>query len=325
MSIGLLLSTASPSSSTTDGSPSPGRPEEGQIERLYQAVFDRSPDPAGLAYWFRLRSTSTSLEAIAAEFITSPEFADVAGAPTSVEFIDLLYRNVLERKPDAAGRTYWQQQMAEGLTRVELVVLFSESPEFATATGTALSPLPPFRSSVDLVDAAMLGASWRPGCPVDPSDLVQVRVSIVDFDGRPASGELVVHRTAADTMIGVFARLYERRYPIQRMEPVSAFDGDDDASMAANNTSAFNCRRVTGGTTWSRHGSGLAIDLNPLQNPFVDGSSVLPPTGSGFVDRAVHHPAMIRRGDVVVEAFTDAGWRWGGDFSTLADWQHFER
>ncbi len=325
VSVGLLLSTIVSSSSAAETSLSPIRPEEGQVERLYQAVFDRSPDPAGLAYWFRLRSTSTALDTIAAEFITSPEFANVAGAPTSAEFIDRLYRNVLDRSPDAAGMAYWQQQMDEGLTRVELVVLFSESAEFAAATDTTLAPLPAFRSLVEPVDAAMLGASWRADCPVDPSDLAKVTVSFVDFDGASASGELIVHGSAAGTMVEVFARLYEHRYPIQRMEPVSVFDGDDDASMAANNTSAFNCRRVTGGTTWSRHASGLAIDLNPLQNPYVAGSHVLPPSGAGFVDREVHHPAMIRRGDVVVEAFTDAGWRWGGDFTTLADWQHFER
>lgn len=320
--IGVIVSAASASAGA---STPPIRPEEGQVERLYQAVFDRSPDPAGFAYWFGLRSTTTSLDAIAAEFITSPEFANVAGAPTATEFIERLYRNVLDREPDRGGQDYWQRRMAKGLTRVELVVLFSESAEFAATTGTALEVLPPFRSSVEPVDATMLGASWRPGCPVAPSDLMKLSVSTVGFDGRPAVGELVVHRSVADASVAVFARLYDNRYPIERMEPVSAFDGDDDASMASNNTSAFNCRPITGGTGWSRHAFGLAIDLNPVQNPYVRGSLVLPPTGSVFVDRAVHHPALIRSGDVVVEAFAEAGWRWGGDFITLNDWQHFER
>ncbi len=303
----------------------PVRPEEGQVERLYRAVFDRSPDAAGFAYWFRLRSTTVPLEAIAAEFIASPEFAMVAGAPTSTEFIERLYRNVLDREPDVEGLQYWQRLMTDGLSRVQLLVLFSESAEFANTTETSLEVLPAFRSSIEPVDAVMLGASWRPGCPVAPSDLRRLSVSIVGLDGRPSEGELIVHRSVADEMVSVFDRLYQGRYPIERMESIADFDGDDDASMAANNTSGFNCRPIVGGTGWSRHAYGVAVDVNPLQNPYVRGSVVLPPSGAAFVDRTVHDPAMIRRGDVVVEAFAEAGWRWGGDFTTLADWQHFER
>lgn len=323
LSIGIVapISGSSPTGAATP----PIRPEEAQVERLYRAVFDRSPDRDGFAYWFGLRSTSASLDAIAAEFIVSPEFANVAGAPTATEFIERLYRNVLDREPDADGLRYWHRLMAQGLTRVELVVLFSESAEFVTSTGTALEPLPPFRSSTDPVDAEVLGPSWRPGCPVAPAELVSITLSTVGFDGQAGVGELIVHRSVADEIVAVFARLYEARYPIERMEPVSVFAADDDMSMAANNSSAFNCRAVTGGTGWSRHAYGLAVDLNPVQNPYVRGQLVLPPGGVEFIDRSVHHPALIRRGDVVVEAFTDAGWRWGGDFTSLADWQHFDR
>ncbi len=303
----------------------PIREEEGQIERLYRAVFDRAPDDAGFAYWYRLRTTTVSLDRVAAEFIVSREFAVVAGAPTDAEFIELLYRNVLDRAPDAAGAEYWQRQMAAGLGRVSLLVLFSESPEFVASTGTALPPLPLFLASIQPVDAASLGATWRPGCPVEPSELVRLRVSTVGFDGVAGTGELIVHRSIADRLVEVFDQLYEARYPIERMAPVSAYGGSDDASMAANNSSAFNCRTVTGGTAWSRHAYGMAIDLNPLQNPYVRDGIVLPPAGSAFVDRTAHHPAMIRDDDVVVDAFTAAGWRWGGDFRSLKDWQHFER
>ncbi len=320
----LLFIALVPASAAASSGP-PIRPEETQVERLYRAVFDRSPDAPGFAYWFRLRSTTVSLESIAAEFITSPEFAEVAGAPTDADFIDRVYRNVLDRAPDQGGANYWQQQMVHGLTRSQLVVQFSESAEFVATTGTELDPLPPFRSTVSEVDPSMLGSTWRPGCPVSPADLSLLTVSVVGFDGRAYDGELIVHRSVADSVVQIFDQLYQHRYPIERMEPVSVFDGDDDASMAANNSSAFNCRPTTGGTRWARHAFGMAIGLNPAQNPYVSVTTVLPPAGADFIDRAVHHPAMIRQGDVVVDAFAAAGWRWGGDFSSITDWQHFER
>ncbi|MEZ5228181.1 MAG: DUF4214 domain-containing protein, partial [Acidimicrobiales bacterium] len=268
--LAITLATLAPTvrASATDTA-QPLRPEEGQIERLYRAVFDRSPDPEGFAYWFRLRSTTTSLETIAAEFITSPEFAAVAGAPSDDEFVVRLYRNVLDREPDADGLEYWRQTMAAGLTRVGLLVLFSESAEFVASTDTVLEPLPPFRASIEPVDAFELGASWRAGCPVGPADLVQIEMSTVGFDGKASTGTLIVHRSVAEAVVTVFSQLYDQRYPIEQMVPVSRFDGDDNASMAANNTSAFNCRAVTSGASWSRHAYGRAIDVNPRQNPYV--------------------------------------------------------
>jgi len=109
------------------------------------------------------------------------------------------------------------------------------------------------------------------------------------------------------------------------MVPIEDFSGDDGASMAANNTSAFNCRPVTGGRSWSRHSYGTAIDINPQQNPYVTDLVVLPPSGRDHTNRTAYDPAMIRPGDVVTRAFAEAGWRWGGAFRTLRDYQHFER
>ena len=104
---------------------------------------------------------------------------------------------------------------------------------------------------------------------------------------------------------------------------VEAFGGSDDASMAANNTSAFNCRKATGGTSWSEHSYGRAIDVNPVQNPYVKGSLVLPQSGSAYVDRSRTIPGMIRAGDAVVRAFAAQGWAWGGTWTSLKDYQHF--
>lgn len=180
-----------------------------------------------------------------------------------------------------------------------------------------------FRSAVAPVTAARLGSSHRTGCPVLSSDLRLVTVTHLGFDGRPRQGELVVHRTQAAAVVDVFRRLYDARFPVQRMETVDRFGGDDDASMAANNTSAYNCRRTTGGTSWSEHAYGTALDLNPVQNPYVSGSFVAPEAGRGYLDRSRVRTGMVTAGDVVVRAFAAAGWEWGGDFRSIKDYQHF--
>ncbi|MEZ0493718.1 M15 family metallopeptidase [Kineococcus sp. TBRC 1896] len=183
-------------------------------------------------------------------------------------------------------------------------------------------PVPAFTSTVAPVTAAELSASWRPGCPVPPERLRTVTVSFVDFAGAPSTGRLVVHADVADAVVAVFDRLYAQRFPIARMEPVEAFGGSDDASMAADNTSAFNCRATTGGGGFSEHSYGTAIDLNPIENPYVKGTTVLPAAGRAFVQR---HPGrgVVLAGDPVVQAFADQGFSWGGDWSSLKDYQHF--
>jgi poly-gamma-glutamate synthesis protein (capsule biosynthesis protein) len=171
-------------------------------------------------------------------------------------------------------------------------------------------------------------ASHRSGCPVGLQDLRHLRLSYVDFHGRAATGELVMHREVAQDVVRVFERLYAARWPIARMELVEAFDGDDDASMAANNTSAYNCRRVAGSPSWSEHAYGRAIDVNPLLNPHVKTGSVAPPSGRRYahLDRspgAAVPRGVITAGDVVVRAFADVGWGWGGDWTSSKDYQHF--
>jgi hypothetical protein len=122
----------------------------------------------------------------------------------------------------------------------------------------------------------------------------------------------------------VFGSLFRARFPIRRMVLVDVYQGDDDGSMAANNTSAFNCRPVTGGTAFSEHSYGWAIDINPVLNPYItSGGGVLPPEGERFADRTLDEPGMIHPGDVVVRAFASIGWRWGGSWSSIKDYQHF--
>jgi hypothetical protein len=169
----------------------------------------------------------------------------------------------------------------------------------------------------------IVGSSWHPGCPVGLDDLRVLRLDRWGFDGKPHRGSLVVHRRYATDFIRVFHALFDARFPIRRMRLVDAYRGDDDRSMAANNTSAFNCRAVTGGSSWSEHAYGWAIDINPIQNPYVGGGTILPPAGAAYVDRSRDAMGVIHAGGVVVEAFAEIGWGWGGSWSFIQDYQHF--
>ncbi|WP_018683758.1 M15 family metallopeptidase [Actinokineospora enzanensis] len=186
--------------------------------------------------------------------------------------------------------------------------------------------LPPFVAVIVPVDAARLGASWRPGCPVGPEALRLVNMSVVGLDGRAHRGELVVADAVSGEVVDVFRDLYYKRYPIERMETVEKYGADDDKSMAANNTSAFNCRPITGGTEWSNHSYGRAIDINPVLNPYISsGGTVLPPNGAPYADRTRTDPGVIHAGDDTVRAFARRGWEWGGSWTSPIDYQHFEK
>jgi hypothetical protein len=187
-------------------------------------------------------------------------------------------------------------------------------------------PSPRFRGSVSAIDRSTRSRmrwSWRPGCPVGLADLRLLRLDHWGFDRRVHRGELVVHRDQARRVLGVMERLFRLGYPIRRMRLVDDYRADDDRSMAANNTSAFNCRPVAGTSRWSEHAYGRAIDVNPVQNPYVAGGHVSPPAGRRYADRARRSPGMIHAGDAVVRAFAAAGWDWGGAWRTARDYQHF--
>lgn len=171
--------------------------------------------------------------------------------------------------------------------------------------------------------AAMTGVSWHPGCPVSLDDLRLVTVPYVDPRGQEQQGQLVVHADHAAAVGSVFQQLHQAGFAVHRVEPAHLHGGDDDALMARNITSAFNCRPVAGGSRYSEHSYGHALDLNPLWNPYVRGDRVLPPSGRAFVDRDSRKLGTIVAGDAVVTAFADIGWRWGGTWRSLKDYQHF--
>jgi hypothetical protein len=185
----------------------------------------------------------------------------------------------------------------------------------AAAAALAVSP----------VTAADLGASYHPGCPVAPSELRLVQLRYWGFDGRVHDGELVVNRAVVAQVQTVFSRLLAARFPIRRVETIDAYGGSDERSMAADNTSAFNCRFASapGPKHWSMHAYGKAIDVNPVENPYVQGSRVSPRAGVRFLDRARAGAGMAVAGGVLVRAFDAVGWGWGGRWSGAVDYQHF--
>lgn len=171
----------------------------------------------------------------------------------------------------------------------------------------------------------MSGVSWRRGCPVGFDRLRLLTVSHWGFDGEVHRGRLVVNREEAKPMLGAMRTLFHLRYPIRQMRLVDAYGGDDHRSMAADNTSAFNCRFVAGSDgVWSEHAYGRALDLNPLENPYVTESGyVSPPAGAPYIDRSQQAKGLIHRSGPVVAAFAAAGWEWGGNWPWPKDYQHF--
>lgn len=170
----------------------------------------------------------------------------------------------------------------------------------------------------------MTGASWHPDprCP-DWRDLALIRMDHWGFDGAAHHGELVVAAAVADAVVSAFELIFAARFPIERMVRIDAYGGDDDRSMAANNTSAFNFRTVAGLDVLSLHSFGTAIDINPVQNPYIGRERVCPPAATAYLDRHDVRPGMLVRPGPVIAAFEAIGWEWGGDWTPRQDYHHF--
>lgn len=195
-------------------------------------------------------------------------------------------------------------------------------------TDALISCIPAFEASSEPLDAQhrrrMTGRSWHPGCPVGLDRLRLLEVPHWTMGDRDVHrGRLIVHRGVAAEMLRAMRGLLHARFPIRRMIPIDRYGGDDHRSMAADNTSAFNCRFVAGTTRWSEHAFGRAIDVNPVENPYVNGDHVSPPAGRAFADRSRRAAGMIHRGDGAFRAFARVGWAWGGDWRPARDYQHF--
>lgn len=173
------------------------------------------------------------------------------------------------------------------------------------------------------------GKSYGENCDVPYEELRYVKVLHWGFDGETHIGEMIVNKAIAEDVIEIFKELYEAKYPIERMVLVDEYDADDNTSMAANNSSAFNYRVIEGTKRISLHSYGMAIDINPLYNPYVhtvDGERVVTPVeGAKYEDRSLDCPYYIHSGDVCYEAFIKRGFTWGGNWMNNKDYQHFQK
>lgn len=307
-----------------------GNAHRDAIERLAEAGIvqgraDGTYDPAArvprgqmTAFLVRAHTYVTGIE------VDDPDepFDDVAGHPHERTINQAAHLGL------ASGRTATSFAPAEFTRRDQMATFISRLLDRYVADGELASGRGVYRGRIHPLAAStralMAGTTMHPGCPVGYDDLRLLEVVHVDFDGRDRLGLLIVHRHVAGDLREVFRRIHDAGFPIARMRLIERYGGSDDASMRDNNSSAFNCRRITGGTSYSQHSYGWAVDLNPVQNPYVRNDTVEPPAGRDYLDRSDVRPGMIVRPGPVTDAFDGVGWDWGGDWRTLKDYQHFE-
>lgn len=184
--------------------------------------------------------------------------------------------------------------------------------------------------TTEVKERMVQGDSWRKGCPVSLQNLRYVQVNHLNFNGETVSGELIVHKDIAEEVVYIFEELYSIDYPVNQMRLVSDFESNDWESIEADNTSAFNCRPVTGKKKkWSKHAYGKAIDINPIENPYVSRKGTISHKESYKYKKRVHKKntyadrAVLLKHDQATKIFKKYGWKWGGDWNTIKDYQHF--
>lgn len=161
-------------------------------------------------------------------------------------------------------------------------------------------------------------------------ELDTLQVQHIDGNGRTQQGIIICNKAIAQDLREIFAELYKAKYPIERIRPISEYGNDDERSMRANNTSCYCYRVVEGSTKLSKHAQGLAIDINPLYNPCVrtrtdGGVTIQPAAGALYADRNRRSPYRLVHGDLCYRLFTEHGFKWGGAWKSVKDYQHFER
>ncbi|GAA2614916.1 M15 family metallopeptidase [Paractinoplanes durhamensis] len=202
-------------------------------------------------------------------------------------------------------------------------------PELRDRSIVTTDDLPPpadggFHSTIQAVPPDVLSRStWTTACPVKAAELRYVTVVFRGFDGRAHTGELLVNARAAEPLVKVFGTLFAQGYPIERMRVTSGAELNAPPTGDGNTTAVFACRPVRGSKSWSQHAYGLAVDVDPFQNPYHKGKVVLPELATSYLDRGTVRAGMILAGGPVVRAFAAVGWKWGGDYRSLKDFMHF--
>lgn len=186
-----------------------------------------------------------------------------------------------------------------------------------------------YESLSEEIKARITGISYGEGCIVPYEDLRYLHVLYIDFQGLPQAGEIICNKAIAQDLAEIFHELYLAEYPIERIRLIDEYDGDDTVSMEDNNTSCFNYRVVDGTSSLSKHAYGMAIDINPLYNPYVTYPKgkrrVSPAAGAVYADRSKEFPYKIDKNDLCYQLFTEHGFTWGGSWKTMKDYQHFQK
>ena len=177
----------------------------------------------------------------------------------------------------------------------------------------------------DTVFSRMDGVSYGEGCIIPREELRYVRVLHMGFDGETHIGEIVCNKVIAEDLLEIFKELYDQKYPIEKILLVDDYGGNDELSMEDNNSSSFNFRPVAGTDRLSRHAYGLAIDINPLYNPYITSRGYTPENAGDYVDRSADNPYKIDENDLCFKLFDDRGFTWGGNWNSVKDYQHFQK
>ncbi|MCK4609391.1 MAG: C40 family peptidase, partial [Gammaproteobacteria bacterium] len=202
-------------------------------------------------------------------------------------------------------------------------------PNWRQYQGHGLAAAADFKATTQPLPAAvkqqMQKYTWHKGCPVPLSNLAYLQLSYWGFDNQAHQGALIVNKNLAPEITTIFKDLYQHKFPIAKMKPMYLYHGNDQVSMRANNTSAFNCRAQTNfSKIFSIHSYGGAIDINPLINPYVYGNKVEPAAAKKYLGKNVK--GSITPNGIVVKDFTKKGWVWGGSWTgKVRDYQHFEK
>jgi len=187
-------------------------------------------------------------------------------------------------------------------------------PPTSTSFQSTIGPVPP---------EVLARSTWKPGCPVQPEQLRYLTMSFRGFDARAHTGEMLVNAEVAQTVVDVFKRLFAAGFPVEEMRITPEAEQKLPPTGDRNNTEAFVCRPIRGQKEWSEHAYGLAIDLNPFNNPYVKGDLVLPELASSYLDREWTRSGMALEGGPAVTVFESVGWKWGGRWSDPVDFMHF--
>jgi len=241
---------------------------------------------------------------------------------------DELNISELNIQDDNSCPAYYKTYLIEEYTYIDDYTNYDTDYDYDYECYEAYIPFVPVFTSEPLPEhiiAFITGVTFREYTPFTHCFLTYLTITFVDFYGEDRIGHMIVAAEIGDEVLEIFQEIYESGFPIYSMQLIDYFDAIDYYSLTANNSSAFNFRYIANTSTLSRHAFGMAIDINPIQNPYVRGDNVLPAAGRPYLDRTYVRPGMITSGDVVYQAFTSRGWIWGGTWTSPRDYHHFER